>query len=222
MPWQSAVCLDPATVALGGVRDGGVRIGDRVIVTGLGAIGLMAIQLARVAGASFVAGVDPIERRRAAALAGGATHVFDPGDIDAGLETRRAAGTGVDVAIETSGSARGLQAAIRALAFGGTVAVVGWFNEIQGGLDLGREAHFNRPRLVFPRVESEPHTDHPRWNGRRLADAAWDLLATDRISGIAVVDPIVSFDNSDSAYREYLDEYPNRSIKLGVEFGGAR
>jgi len=30
MPWQAAVCLDPATVALGGVRDGGVRLGDRV------------------------------------------------------------------------------------------------------------------------------------------------------------------------------------------------
>src|SRR5260370_33699940 len=54
MSWQAAVCLDPATVAMGGIRDGHVRVGDRVAVFGLGAIGPMAGQLARSAGASFV------------------------------------------------------------------------------------------------------------------------------------------------------------------------
>src|SRR5947209_7702656 len=102
---------------------------------------------------------------------------------------------------------------IRALAFGGTVAVVGWYNEIRGGLDLGREANFNRPRLVFPRVESEPHYDHPRWNGRRLADAAWELLATGRLRCEPVVRPIVPFDQAADAYREYVDEQPERSVK---------
>src|SRR5437764_627963 len=60
MTWQDAVCLDPATVALGGIRDGNVRLGDRVAVFGLGAIGLMAVQLTRVAGAAFVAAVEPL------------------------------------------------------------------------------------------------------------------------------------------------------------------
>jgi threonine dehydrogenase-like Zn-dependent dehydrogenase len=222
MSWQAAVCLDPATVALGGVRDGGVRVGDRVIVTGLGAIGLLAVQLCKVAGASFVAAIDPIAARREVASATGADLVLDPTAVDAGLEIRRRAGQGVDVAIETSGSPRALQAAIRALAFGGTVAVVGWYNEINGGLDLGREAHFNRPRLVFPRVESEPHYDHPRWTGRRLADAAWELLAAGRLRCEPVVQPVVPFALAADAYREYVDEHPERSVKLGVRFEGAR
>jgi threonine dehydrogenase-like Zn-dependent dehydrogenase len=219
MSWQAAVCLDPATVALGGVRDGGLRVGDRVVVTGLGAIGLLAVQLCRVAGAAFVAAIDPIAARRAVAEATGADLVLDPTAVDAGLEIRRRAGQGVDVAIETSGSPRALQAAIRALAFGGTVAVVGWYNEIRGGLDLGREAHFNRPRLVFPRVESEPHYDHPRWTGRRLSDAAWELLAAGRLRCEPIVQPIVPFDEAADAYREYVDEHPERSVKLGVAFG---
>ncbi|HEV8633968.1 MAG TPA: zinc-binding dehydrogenase [Chloroflexota bacterium] len=114
MSWQAAVCLDPATVALGGVRDGGVRIGDRVAVFGLGAIGLVALQIAKVAGASFVAAVDPIEGRRAVAARTGADLVLDPTAVDAGLEIRRAAAPlsgrppGVDVAIESSGQARAL------------------------------------------------------------------------------------------------------------------
>src|SRR5690625_4835406 len=32
MSWQNAVCLDPAIFALGGMRDGHVRVGDRVAV----------------------------------------------------------------------------------------------------------------------------------------------------------------------------------------------
>src|SRR5205814_8401344 len=83
MSAPAAVCLDPATVALGGVRDGQVRVGDRVAVFGLGAIGLIAVQIARLAGASFVAAVDPIENRRAVASHTGADVVIDPTAMDA-------------------------------------------------------------------------------------------------------------------------------------------
>jgi threonine dehydrogenase-like Zn-dependent dehydrogenase len=218
MSWQAAVCLDPATVALGGVRDAGVRVGDRVAVFGLGAIGLVAVQIARAAGASFVAAVDPIAGRRQVARDTGADLVLDPTESDVGLEIRRAAGEGVDVALETSGNARALHHAIRGLAFGGTVALIAWYNEIRGGLDLGREAHFNRPRLVFPRAESEPHYDHPRWSMTRQADAAWKLLADGRILCEPIIQPIVRFADAADAYREYVDEHPERSVKLGVVF----
>ncbi|TAK25662.1 MAG: zinc-binding alcohol dehydrogenase [Chloroflexota bacterium] len=220
MTWQAAVCLDPATVALGGVRDGGVRIGDRVAVFGLGAIGLVAVQIARLAGAALVLAVDPIAARRSVALNTGADMTIDPSEDDAGMIVREATGgLGVDVAIEASGNPRALHHAIRGLAFGGTVAVIAWYGEIRGGLDLGREAHFNRPRLVFPRAESEPHDDHPRWDNRRQADAAWDLLASGRLNAEPIIHPIVHFNEVVDAYREYVDEHPEQSIKLGVVFG---
>jgi threonine dehydrogenase-like Zn-dependent dehydrogenase len=218
MSWQAAVCLDPVTVALGGIRDGNVRVGDRVAVLGLGAIGLMAVQVARLAGASFVAAVDPIAARREVAARTGADLVLDPTTQDAGLEIRRATGrAGVDVSIETSGSPHALHQAVRGLSFGGTVAITAWYNEFRGGLDLGREAHMNRPNFIFTRAESEPHRDHPRWNNRRQADAAWDLLAAGRIDCIPVVQPIVAFAESVGAYRA-IDEHPERSVKLGVTF----
>ncbi|CCK14621.1 Zinc-type alcohol dehydrogenase YcjQ [Cronobacter universalis NCTC 9529] len=61
--WKNAVCYDPAQFAMSGVRDGNVRVGDFVVVVGLGAIGQIAVQLAKKAGASVVIGVDPIEHR---------------------------------------------------------------------------------------------------------------------------------------------------------------
>ena len=218
MSWQEAVCLDPATVALGGIRDGHVRLGDRVAVFGLGAIGLMAVQLARLAGASFVVGADPIARRREAARETGADLVIDPFSADAGLEVKRATDRkGVDVAVETSGSARALHQAVRGLAFGGTVAITAHCDEFRGGLDLGREAHQNRPTFVFTRAESEPHRDHPRWDNRRLADAAWELLASGRLACERIVQPVVSLDRAVDAIRE-VDEHPERGVKLGVDF----
>ena len=59
MPWKNALCFDPAQFALGGIRDGHVRLGDRVAVFGLGAIGAIASQMAKVAGAAYVAVIDP-------------------------------------------------------------------------------------------------------------------------------------------------------------------
>lgn len=61
--WKNAVCYDPAQFAMSGVRDGNVRVGDFVVVIGLGAIGQIAVQLAKKAGASVVIGVDPIAHR---------------------------------------------------------------------------------------------------------------------------------------------------------------
>jgi len=87
---EAAVCLDPAVMAFA-MRDGNIKLGDRVAVFGLGAIGLFAVQLARLAGASQVIAVDLIPARRELALALGADAVLDPrdGDGDTGLAIRR-------------------------------------------------------------------------------------------------------------------------------------
>ena len=58
---QALMYSDPTNVAVGGVREAPVRLGDRVAVFGLGAIGQMTLQVARLAGASWVAAIDPIQ-----------------------------------------------------------------------------------------------------------------------------------------------------------------
>jgi threonine dehydrogenase-like Zn-dependent dehydrogenase len=219
MPWKSALCLDPAQFALGGIRDGHVRLGDRVAVFGLGAIGAIAAQMAKIAGAAYVAVIDPIEKRRHAALDVGADAAFDPLREDVGLELKKATGrAGVDAAIETSGNEQALQQALRGLAYGGTIAFVGWARAFSGTLDLGREAHFNNAALVFSRASSEPNRDHPRWNRRRIAESCWTMLASGAIDCEKIIDPVVSFDEAPCAYEEYVDRNPQQSVKLGVAF----
>lgn len=87
--WKNAVCYDPAQFAMSGVRDANVRVGDFVVVVGLGAIGQIAIQLAKRAGASVVIGVDPIAYRCDIARRHGADFCLNPIGTDVGKEIKR-------------------------------------------------------------------------------------------------------------------------------------
>jgi threonine dehydrogenase-like Zn-dependent dehydrogenase len=219
MSWKNALCYDPAQFALAGIRDAHVRPGDRVAVFGLGAIGQIAAQMAKKCGASYVAVVDPIALRREVALKAGADEAFDPASQDVGRELKKATNRmGVDVVIETSANVHALQAALRGLAYGGTIAYVGWAKEFKGGLHLGREAHFNNAKIIFSRAASEPNPDYPRWNRRRIEDVCWEMLCSGLIDCEDILYPVVPFDQSAEAYSEYVDRYPERSIKLGITF----
>ena len=126
---KNAVCYDPAQFALGAVRDSNVRAGDNVAVIGLGAIGQIAIQLAKRAGASVVIGVDPIEKRRVIAQKHGADYAFNPMTEDVGMEIKKLTDKlGADAIIETSGSVHALQSALKGLAYGGTIAYAAFAN----------------------------------------------------------------------------------------------
>ena len=218
VPWQAAVCLDPADFALGAVRDGHVRLGDVVAVFGLGAIGLMVVQLARRAGAHPVIGVDPIARRRQVAADTGADLVLDPTACDAGLEIKMATGRrGADVCIEYSGHHLALQHALRGVAYLGTVVAGAYPGAYPAGLDFGAEAHMNRPSIVFSRACSEPNPEHPNWDESRLFEVVWRLLCDGTLDCVPVVQPVVDFDD---LLREYpkIATAPAESVKLGVRF----
>lgn len=216
--WQNAVCYDPAQFAMSGVRDASVRVGDVVVVIGLGAIGQIAIQLAKKAGAALVIGVDPIAHRCDIARRHGADACLNPIGTDVGLEIKTFSGKqGADSIIETSGHSDALQSALRGLAYGGTISYVAFAKPFTS-LNFGREAHFNNAKIVFSRACSEPNPDYPRWNRKRIEDTCWTLLMNGYLNCEDLIDPIVSFASSPESYMKYVDQHPELSIKMGVTF----
>jgi threonine dehydrogenase-like Zn-dependent dehydrogenase len=204
--------------AIGALRDGHVRIGDAVAVFGMGAIGLIVLQLAKLAGAYPVIAVDPLASRRALAKACGADQVIDPTAVDAGLVIKEGTGKrGADVCIEYSGSHHALQAALRGVAYLGTVVAGAWPGAYPAGLDLGAEAHMNRPRIIFSRACSEPNPDYPNWDEERIFDVAWRYLASGALQTVPLIQPIVDFDELITVYPQIATN-PHEIIKLGVRF----
>ena len=125
---------------------------------------------------------------------------------------------GADVCIEYSGHHLALQGALRAVAYGGTVVAGAWPGAYPAGLDLGAEAHMNRPQIIFSRACSEPNPDYPNWDEGRLFTVAWRLLASGALVTTAIVQPIVAFEDLLTEYPKIATQ-PADSIKLGVRFG---
>ena len=219
MTWKEAVCFDPLHYALGGFRDGNVRAGDKILISGLGAIGLMAVQLAKKAGVTFIAVSDPIEKRREVALRTGADAAFDPITQDIGAEFRKHnKNAGADVVIETSGSYKAMEQGFRVLGYQGTQCMVGWMKRCQTPIHLGYEAHWNQLKLVFSAVWRDPNPDYPRFSFKRIQDECWDMLSKGWFDCENIIDPIVRFDECAEAYKNFIIDHPEKSVKMGVMF----
>jgi Zn-dependent alcohol dehydrogenase len=122
--------------------------GARVAVIGCGAVGLSAIQGARIAGASEIRAIDIDKRKREQAIHFGATHT-EPGPVDFVFDVVSQAST--------------FEQALGMIASGGTVVVVGL-------APAGETATIDLPALFLRRArvlvshggDQLPHEDFPR------------------------------------------------------------
>jgi S-(hydroxymethyl)glutathione dehydrogenase/alcohol dehydrogenase len=148
----------------GAVHAGRVRPGDSVIVVGAGAVGLSAVQGARIAGAHPIIAVDVNPQKLSWAERLGATHVVDartadPVAVARDLTNRR----GADVAIEAAGRNVTMRQALEASRPGGRVVILGKtgvgedvtfpFVALMGEREIVRTSYgMARPRQDFPRL----------------------------------------------------------------------
>jgi (R,R)-butanediol dehydrogenase / meso-butanediol dehydrogenase / diacetyl reductase len=133
---QEAAQVEPATVALHGVRRSRIAPGDTVVVQGAGPIGLLALQFARAAGAGEVLVVEPSPARRQLALDLGASLALEPEEApDVVLERTR--GIGADVVLECAGVPSLLQTAADLTRTGGVVGLISFLSR-PATIDAGR------------------------------------------------------------------------------------
>ncbi len=124
IPDKVAAVFDPLGNAVHTVMTAGVS-GRNVLVTGVGIIGLMAVTVARAAGASKIYATDIDEKRLGVARQIGADHVFDARS-DWIPEIRQLTdGPGPDVLLEMSGNPQAIRDGLTALAGGGTAGLLG-------------------------------------------------------------------------------------------------
>jgi 2-desacetyl-2-hydroxyethyl bacteriochlorophyllide A dehydrogenase len=215
---EQGTLLQSATIALQAVHDAQLEVGDRVAIFGLGAFGLLAVQLARLSGAGWIAAVDPIEGRRELARSFGADRTFDPISQDAGREVTLAAGRGgPDVAIEFSGRYAALHEAMRCVALAGTVVAAGFY--VGGGSDLrlGEEFHHNRLTLVGSMSGWGAPQREPGWDRRRLRATALDLIARARLDVDALITHRIPFERAAEAY-ELIDRRPEATLRVVLTY----
>ncbi len=212
----SELDLAPAsTVALGAialqaVRRSEARIGETLLVLGLGFLGQLTARILLAAGCR-VLGWDPLESRRKLA----ARHGVELLPVDALEQIEAAAraatqGHGVDAAIlAAAGGAALPEQAARAIRGGGTLVLLG-----NTPVTVERDTSYPReltirmstsygPGRYHPRYEEEG-VDYPfsqvRWTENRNMAAWLDLLSSGRVTVDDLLGPIRTLEEAAEAY----------------------
>lgn len=216
---EQAVCLDPALFAYAAVRDARATAGDNVVLFGLGAIGLFAVQLLRLSGCLNLVAVDPAPLRRQRAKALGADVVLDPTACDVAIEVRRLLGRGCDIAIEASGAYRALADAIRSVHQCCRVVTLGYYKGRDSQLELGADFFHNRLELICSMPDwQNPLREHPAWDWARLWSTLERFFTLGRLTADGILDPVVPFEQAPAALERLMAD-PAQTIKFATTFG---
>jgi 2-desacetyl-2-hydroxyethyl bacteriochlorophyllide A dehydrogenase len=189
---RMAVMLPYVETALQIVLDAGPLLGDAVVVSGLGALGLLVATLAARAGAGVV-GIEPQPWRREMAAELGISAV-DPADAS----DPAAGALNVPLVIECSGNPAALANALDLLAHEGTVLVASWYGSKPVSLPLGGPFHRRRLTIRSTQVSTIPAALSGRWSRRRRLMHAVDLAPTLPLAQLAT--DTVPFEQAGEGY----------------------
>lgn len=125
---EEGALVEPTAVAYHGIIESGLQVGQTVLITGAGPIGLLTAQCALAAGATKIFVSDVSEERLAIAKKMGATHVLNPTKVDVvATVLAETNGDGVDVTFEAAGVQATLNTAVSATKRKGCVLILALF-----------------------------------------------------------------------------------------------
>ena len=123
---DGAVCCDAGMTAFHAIDRARLRVGETVLIIGVGGVGSIAVQLAKAAGARVLA-VELSDAKREWARQLGADELLSPenGDIPSAVR-ELTEGLGVDCVIDIVGQTETMGAGIDSLRHGGRLVIVGY------------------------------------------------------------------------------------------------
>jgi threonine 3-dehydrogenase len=207
IPDEFAAVFDPLGNAVHTVMAAGVSV-KSVAITGVGSIGLMAIPVAKAAGATrvFAIDVNPSKLELAKRLGADATFAATQPDLVEEIK-RRTRGDGVDVLLEMSGSGAAIDLGLQLVRNGGRAALLGIPADTVN-LNLAE-------RIIFKGLTVLGI------NGRRMFETWYQteaLLTSGRIDLRPIITHVLPFREFDRAF-ELMSK--GEAAKIVLDFKGA-
>lgn len=185
------VMLEPLGVAIHAVDLAKPRLLERVALLGCGPIGLLILEVLKVAGAGEVIAIEPQAHRRDAATAAGAAAV----GADPAIVHDLTAGEGCPLVIEATNSPLGFRDAVRVARIGGRVVLVGIPDGDTYNLPAA-EARRRGLKIKFARRMGEVY---PR---------AIDLVRSGKVDVVSMVTAEVDLDDGPALFRRHAANEP--------------
>lgn len=230
--WQAAYTTI-VSIALQTVRQLEPTIGERVLVTGQGLVGLLITALLRANGARVMA-VDLAPARKSFAEAMGAEKFVIPSQQNLADEVRAwTEGYGVDAVVLATATQNNAptEQAIEVIRDRGRIVVVGntkvdllWKYAYEKEISV-RYSRSYGPGRYDPAYEWGG-TDYPigyvRWTEQRNFDACLHLMKTGQLDLGAITTRRVAFADSLGVYQELLGEGAAKEVGVVLEYNGER
>lgn len=222
---EAGIFLALAGVAFDGYLTSGLMHGESAVVFGLGCIGLLTVQILSNAGINEIIAVDPIKKRRDLALGMGATTVVDPTEVSPAefIIDQVMKGSGVDAAIETSGSWAALHESVRCCASGyGRVVALGFYQGQGSQLRLGEEFHHSTfydigaSSILAINNRRDPAQGRG-WDRIRIHRLLAKMLADKTIQTKQLLTCFYPFEQAEKAFQK-IDKHPEDVIKVALKF----
>jgi 2-desacetyl-2-hydroxyethyl bacteriochlorophyllide A dehydrogenase len=213
---ELAALLPTMETAVNLLLDGQPVIGERVVVSGQGVVGLATTALLAAMPLAALVTLDLHPLRREASLALGAGASLDPQAADtpgrlAALLDGEAPPAGADLVYELSGNPAALDAAIGMTGFSGRVVVGSWYGREPAALHLGGHFHRGRTRLIGSQVSTLAPEHTGRWTKRRRLQTA--LRELPRLPAERLITHRLPLARAAEAYA-LLDEHPEQALQV--------
>ncbi|WP_342548380.1 NAD(P)-dependent alcohol dehydrogenase [Paenibacillus sp. FSL P2-0089] len=203
---KEGALVEPLAVGLHAAAQGGVKLGDRVVILGAGCIGLVTLLACKAYGATEIVVVDIIEKRLEAAMKLGATRVINARQEDV-LEVIAAwtDGAGVDKVIETAGSEHTVKQTPYLVKRGGTIVLV--------GLAAKDIIDFDFMQIMFKEADIKSVFRY-----RNLYPAAIGAIADGKIDVKGIVTHEFDFEETQQAF-DYVINNKEDVVKAVIRMG---
>jgi len=202
MSFEEGAMAEPASNAVHLLNRAGVELGSVLAVVGTGAIGLIVVQAAKLAGARKVIAVDINPFRLACAKEAGADRIVNAAEEDAVAVIREESeGRGADIAVEAAGTAATYRICLEAVAKRGKVAALGFMEP---------EVLFPMRTLIYREISVIGCTAFSY-----EIDATLALIASGRLAVAPLITRTFPLDSVQEAYETAADPKSN-SVKVMV------
>lgn len=156
---EAATFVEPLACVVKAVRRAGVRSGDRVLIIGLGVMGLLHVMLVRRLGAGLIVGADRVSARLAHAKQAGADVTVDVSRESVPDVVRtHTEGVGADIVVVGPGTVEAIDLGFRCVAPGGTLVLFTPTPPEDVWPLPVHDAYFREVRVVPSYSAGPPHT----------------------------------------------------------------
>lgn len=220
---EDAIFFPNMESAVNLIMDGRPLLGEKVIIFGLGIVGLLSTFIMSQFPLDKLICVDPIERRREFSLKLGGTAAVN--SVEAKFRqtifqlmksnSNQNDSGAADLIYELSGNPEALNMALETVGFNGRIIIGSWYGTKKTNLNLGGDFHRNRIQIISSQVSTIAPELLGRWSKKRRYDVIWEQIR--KMQPANLITHKIPFQEAGRAF-QLLDEKPEETLQVVLTY----